>query len=447
MKKYILKSLLCLILITSAGIIKAQKEWTLEQCIGYALDNNIQIKRQELQSDIARNNLNQSKFELLPDLNLGGSHNLGSGRAPDYSSFQYSNSLSSGNIGLQSNLTIFRGFQRINTIKMYKYTFLSTQQSLAKAKNDISLEIASAYLQILFNDELLEVAKNQKSISSLQVEKTKKLVEVGNVARGSLLEIIAQEAADEASVTDRQNQLNLSYISLAQMLDLDTISNFKISIPTGLTVPETYSGNSDSIYLIAKENLPQVKIYENQLKSSQYDLAIARGSRLPQLSLTGNYYTQYNLNAKTPPLYENKYPFKDQLKDNLYKQVNINLSIPIFSRFQISKNISNARINVKDNEFALKQAQLTLRKEVEQACADALAAFKNYQSRNESVAAFEENYKYVQQKFDVGLVNTVDYNIAKNNFTKAKSDLLQAKYEFIFKTKIIEFYKGNIIKL
>jgi outer membrane protein len=437
--------------------VKAQKIWNLEDCIGYALDNNLQIKREQLRTELAKNNLFQSKIDLLPDLGAGGSHTFGGGRTPDYSSFSYSNHLSSGNFGLQSTLVLFSGLQKINTIKMNSYNFLLINENYKKAINDISLAIASAYLQILFNRELLEIAKSQISVTKLQVEKTSKLVEVGNLARGSLLDIQAQKAAEDASVTNAQNNLNISYLTLAQILDLDTVKNFTIAVPEGLNIPEMFNENSDSIYHIALGNQPEIKSSEFALKYARSNLAIARGGRAPVLSLTGNYYTQYNLNAmKTivpydpltgAPAVTADYPVKEQLKDNLYKQISINLSIPIFSKWQIQTKICNAKINVADAEYALKQSQLTLRKEIEQAYADALAAFQNYKSNMESVSAHEENFKYVQQKFDVGLINSVDYNIAKNANTKAKSDLLQAKYEFIFKSKILEFYKGNVIKL
>ena len=429
-------------IIFSEGI-SAQKLWTLEECIGYALDNNLQIKRQELQTEVAKNNLDQSKLNFLPDLGANGDHQIGTG--PNQNSLTFNQTTTSeGNMYLSSHFSVFKGFQKINNLRTSKYNYLGTKENLEKAKNNISLTIASAYLQILFSNELLDVSKNQLVISDLQVEKTQKLVDVGNLAKGSLLEIQAQAAADEASVTSSQNQLNLSYISLAQILDLDTVSNFKIYIPSELNVPSNFFDDPDSIYRIAVNNLPEIKSAEYQLKSSQFQLASARGSRYPTLDLSGTIGSNYYLKSNDSTI---NTPFGKQLNDQFYKQVSLTLNIPIFTKYVTQTNISNAKIDVKDNEFALKQAQLSLRKEIEQAYADALAAFQNYKSREKSADAYEENFKYVQQKFDVGLINSVDYNVAKNNYTKAKSDFLQAKYEFIFKTKILEFYKGNAIKL
>jgi outer membrane protein len=439
MKKYFCILLLMAVPIIFSEGLSAQKLWTLEECIGYALDNNLQIKRQELQTEVAKNNLDQSKLNFLPDLGANGYHQIGTG--PNQNSVSFDKVSSSvGGFSVVGNLNLFSGLQKINNVKMNRFNYLGTMKNLEKAKNDISLTIALAYLQILFSNELLEESKNQLVISNLQVEKTQKLVDVGNLAKGSLLEIQAQAAADEANVTSYQNQLNLAYISLTQILDLDTVKNFQINIPSVLNVPNSFIDDPDSIYRIAVNNLPEIKSADFQLKSSKYQLAIARGSRFPVLDFGGTLGSNYDLKLTS-------ISFGNQINDQFFKQISFNLTVPIFTKYVTQTKISNAKIGVKDNEFALKQAQLSLRKEIEQAYADALAAFQNYKSREKSATAYEENFKYIQQKFDVGLINSVDYNVSKNDYTKAKSDFLQAKYEFIFKTKILEFYKGNTIKL
>jgi len=445
------------VLIVSIGFVlesNAQKLWTLEECIGYALDNNLQIKRQTLQTEIAKNDLLQSKIDLAPDLNAGGSHSIGSGRVLN-NNYQFTKKVNNGSFGLQSSIVVFKGFQKLNTIKMNKYNLLGSLEDLEKLKNDIALNIAGGYLQILFSKELLEVSKSQLDVTKLQIEKTKKLFEVGNVAKGALLEIQATAATEEANLIQAQNDLNLANLTLAQMLDLDTVKGFSVYVPVELNVPVSFSEDPDSVYRIALGNMPQIKSAEYNLMRSKSSLAIAKAGRSPELSLTGYYSTQYDfydsirqynpvtgIITRTDP-----YPIRTQLGDKLYKQISINLSIPIFNKFLIQKNISNAKILVDDAAYSLQQSQLQLRKDIEQAYADAIASFENFKSRQKTVEAQEENFKYVQQKFDVGLINSVDYSVAKNSYTKAKSDLLQSKYEFIFKTKILDFYKGNVIKL
>lgn len=440
-----------IVLLTGTTLLPAQRLWTLEECIAYAYQNNLTIKRQLLQTELAKNNYQQSYYDLLPDLGAGASHNIGKGRVADYTSFSYSNEVNAGSMGLRSNVTLFSGFQKLHAISAQKYAFLSAKEQLEHTKNSVALAIASAYLQILFDRELYEIAKTQADLSKQQLERTRKLYEVGNVARGSLLEMEASYAAELVSVTNAKNKLDLSYLSLAQMLDLDTVRNFAIAIPE-VTVPDTFNENPDSIFMLALENMPEIKSARYALEKARNQLSMARGSRLPQLSLTADYYTQYNLKAERPidpqnPLVTEKYPISDQLNDKLYKQLSLNLSIPIFTRYQIQTNISNAKISQLDAEYMLRQTILDLRKEIEQAHADALASFESYKSRQEALKSQEENFKYVQQKYEVGLISAIDYSIAKNNYLKAQSDLLQAKYQFVFNTKVLDFYKGKTLSL
>jgi outer membrane protein len=443
--KSLIKTLLVSIPLIFSSASYAQKVWTLEDCIGYALQNNLQIKRQELQTEISANNHFQSKMDLLPNLGIYGNHSITSGFAVNTNVFQTSNNLSEGNFGIQSNMILFSGLQKLNTIKMYKYNFLTTKENLKRAQNDIIVNIASAYLGVLLSKELLDVSKNQLDVTLLQVERTEKLVDVGNLAKGSLYEIQAQAASEEASYVDSKNKLDLSYITLTQLLDLDTLKSFEILVPKDLVLPLTFAENPDSIFQVAVNNLPEIKSAEFGLKSAESSLSIAKGSRYPQLSMSAGLGSTYILNNKHPDL--TPYPISSQIHDYASQNISFSLNIPIFSKFLVQKNVSNAKINVIDANYSLKQSKITLRKEVEQAYADAIAAFQNYKARQKSVEAYEENFKYVQEKFDVGLVNSLDYNIAKNNFIKAKSDLLQTKYDFLFKTEVLEFYKGNPIKL
>jgi outer membrane protein len=438
---------LFVIVLSITNVLNAQKQWTLEECIGYAFQNNITIKRQALQNEISANNLKQSKIDLFPDLGAGYGHSLGSGQGFD-NSYKQVNKTSNGSANLSASVVLFSGMQKWNTIKMNQFNLQSSFQNLEKAKNDIALNIAAGYLQILFNKEIYEVAQNQLDVTKLQVDKTKKLFEVGNVAKGSLLDVQAQSAAEEASLIDAENNLKLSYLNLSQMLDLDTVKNFTIFIPTEVTVPESFNENTDSIYNIAIENLPQIKGAEFSLLRAKSQLAVSKGSRFPTLSLNAGIDTRYNMYDSIRTIVPaGNYAVNTQINDNLYKSVSLSLRIPIFTKYQIQRNINNSKIEVVDAEYSLRQSQLQLRKDIEQAYANAQASFQKFKANTESTLASEENFKYIQQKFDVGMINSVDFNLAKKNYTKAKSDLVSAKYDFIFKTKVLDFYKGNAIKL
>jgi len=451
----------------------SQESWSLEKCVNYAIENNIQIKQQELNARYSENTLTQSKATVLPSLNASASHNYSFGRSVDpyTNEFSSENSLSD-NFSISSSVTLFNGLQNMNTIKRNQFDLMASLEDLEKAKNDISLSIASAYLQILFNLELLDIASNQLDITKLQVERTRKLVEAGSLAQGSLLEIQSQEAAEELQVVNAQNQLDLSYLTLTQLLDLDSVEGFDIVRPelpdiNTESIPYTVS----QIYTEAIINMPQITGAEYRLQSSEKELSIAKGMVSPRLALGASYGTGYS-DARTLSSYtlgmdtigytaisgegvlgyqyeysSEEYPFMDQLKDNASTALYFSLSVPILNGFQTRTSISNAKISLLNSEYSLQLEKNRLYKDIQQAYADALAALKKYHSSKKAVSSWEESFRYTQQKFDVGLVNSVDYNLAKNNMMKAKSDLLQAKYEFIFKSKILDFYRGQPIKL
>ena len=417
----------------------AQKLWTLEDCINYALENNIQVKRQKLVSDIADNNYLQSKAEVLPNLNAGLGHSFNSGRALDQTTYQYyTQNFQTGNLGVQSSMTLFNGLQKYNNIKRNEFNLMKSLKDVEKIQNDISLNIATAYLQILFNQEILDIASAQMEVTLQQIEKTKKLVEVGNVAKSELLNIQAQAASEKVNYINAKNELELSYLTLTQLLDLDSIGDFSIATPAELDV-DTLEVllTIDDTYNNALEYLPQIRSAEYFLKSNEKSLQMAKGQLYPSLNLQAQYYSSYSNIADDN--------YRLQLENNQYKYINFGLNIPIFNRLSVKTAISNAKINVLDAQFALEQEKQILYKEIQQAHADASAALEKYNSSREAVVYNEESFKYTTQKFEVGLVSSIDYNIAKNNFLVAKSNMLQAKYEYIFKTKVLDFYTGKPI--
>lgn len=434
----------------SQNIPVLNKKWSLVDCINYAFENNVLIKRQEITAKISQNNYNQSKANLFPALGAGFNHTLSYGRSIDIATNQFLDQNNySGSAGASVDLIVFNGFKNVNNILRQKYALSANQLQVDKTKDDIVLNIATAYLQILFSQELLQVAQSQLDVTLLQVEKTKKLVEVGNKAMGDLMQIQAQASTEKLNVTTANNNLKLSFLNLGQLLDMDSVTNFDIVVPEDLQVNQMKVLQSvESVYTQAENNKPDVKLAEFLAKSSEKDLAIAKGARLPQLSLNAQVYTYYSqaLIAPIPGVYPGR-SLMDQFQGNVSKQVSFNLNIPIFERRTIERDIANAKLNVLDAEFRVRQAKLDLYKAIQQAHADAIAAFDKYQSSIESVKSNEEAFNYAEQKYNVGMVSSVDYDIAKNNLTKAKSDLVQAKYEFIFKSRILDFYMGNDIKL
>ncbi|MCF8370852.1 MAG: TolC family protein [Bacteroidales bacterium] len=456
----------------------SQEAWTLEQCIDYALEHNIQVKQQALNTEYSKNTLQQSKFGILPSLNGSVSGNLSSGRSVDPFTYEFTTqNVTSYNFAISSSATLFSGLQQYNNIKANEFNLKASIKDFEKLKNDIALNISAAYLQILFAEELVAIAEDQLGITQQQVDRTEKLVEAGSLAQGSLLEIQAQEASEELQLITAQNNLDLSYLTLTQLLELGSTEDFKIVRPQ---IDEINEGRIvqtvGSIYAEGVELLPQIQSAEYKLRSSEKNLAAARGAYLPRLSISASYYTGYSNNRKlfdetdmevpeqligrtenNIPVYsypytttaylDKDYPFADQFKDNAYKSVSLSLTIPIFNNLQVMTGVKNSKLNVLSNQYTLESTKNQLYKEIQQAHADAVAALKKYKASEKSLAASQESFRYTQQKFDVGLVTTVDFNLAKTQLARVQSDLLQAKYEYLFKSNVLQFYRGKPIQL
>lgn len=434
----------------------AQETWNLDQCIQYALKNNIQYKREKLKAETTGNLFLNSKMQLLPSANAfaGASQNWGTTFSYDVLQYVDQKNLD-GNFGLGLRMDLFRGFSNINNIGQYKYNLLANMQDVEKMKNNITFEIVAAYLQILLNQQLLRLADNQLDVTRQQVDRMQSLVDVGNQPMGKLLEIKAQEALEQSTRTSANNDLDLSYLKLSQLLFLDSVGTLKIEEPVDLDVDESrVLRQVGEVYREALGAMPGIKSAEYNLESRQKRLSSARGSRYPSLTAQFYDYTRFNELAVHPTLYDNdpsndqtNYPYIEQIKDFRYRQFTLNLSIPVFNNWSVNTNVSNSKIAVSDAEMALDQAKLDLYRSIQEAHANALAALEKYRSGSEAVASQEEAFEYARQKFEVGMVNSVDYNIAKNNLTRAQSDLLQAKYQYIFRSMLLDFYAGRPISL
>ena len=420
--------------------IAAQETWSLEDCITHALSHNLQVKQQELNISQTENILLQSKLSLLPNASASTSYNIGWGRTLNQNNYQYENSRTSTlSPSVSASMTLFAGLQRQNTIKKSKLDLQAAQQDVEKYKNDISLSIAAAYLQILLDEERLVVASDQLKTTEEQLKKTKILVDAGSTTMSTYLELQAQQATEEMNVVVAQNNISVSYLNLKQLLDLQTSESFKINNPQIDKLPEIRSNKG--INQIFDDNVslrPEVKSAEYRLQSLQRQLQINKGAYYPSLSVGGGVNTRYVEISNTNSLAS----ISNQLKDNVMYSLGFSLSIPIFNGFQTRTNVRNTELNVRSAELQLQQTKNTLYKEIQQAEVDAEAALQRYHAAQKNVTALEESFRYVDQKFNVGMVSTTDYNVAKTNLSRAQSELIQAKYQFIFQSKILEFHQG-----
>ncbi len=443
------KVLILLLLMPIAVFTHAQQKWSLEKCIRYALDNNIQLKQQSLQLKNAEITVQQDKFALVPNLNAGASHGYNWGKNFSiYSQSLVNDQSYSDNFHMSSSVNIFDGFQKLNKLKQSRVDLEANKKDIEKSQNDISLNIATAYLQILFYTEALKVSENQLSSTDLQIERVKKLVNVGNVAQGELYNIQAQRANEHSQVVETKNNLDLAYLTLSQMLDLPTKEGFEIETPEISKLnPALLAINTENVFATALEKQPQIKSSELKIKSAEYAVKQAQGTAYPSLSLQGSLGTTFSSAAKLPPAYDKTKPFADQIKDNFNKSLSLSLSIPIFNGFSSRSGIARAKLNVENARLAHELNKNQLRKTIQQSYADAKAAFNKYEASQTGIEATREALRYAEGKYSVGVLNSVDYNNAKINNQKAESSYLQAKYDFLFKNMVLDFYMGQPLKL
>ncbi len=470
-----------LVLFTS---VQAQEVWTLEKCVEYALTNNIKVKQQLLLVKSDQALLQQDKLSMLPSLNAGASHGYNFGQTVDrYTNEFATDRVQTDNFYLGSSVTLFEGFQKLNQVKQRKVDLEATQYDTDKFMDDISLLIATGYLQILFYEELVKTAENQLKATELQSNRLKILVDAGALAQGDYYTLEAQRALENSQVVNARNNLDIANLTLVQMLDLPSAEGFVIESPDLELGPRPeLTVSADQIYAMALETQPSIKSAESKVKSSEIGLSLAQGGQSPSLVLQGSLASGYSGAAKvlqsfTPYIpdvtktapsafipgtngepeqyvwnlagtaaYDTK-PFNDQFNDNFNKSVALNLNIPIFNGWATRTNISRAKINVENQKYNLENSKLELRKTIQQAYADAKAALNNYEASTIGVNAARESFRYAEQKFNVGSLNSVDYNNSKKDFEKAESDLLRAKYEFIFKNTVLDFYMGKPLTL
>jgi len=442
MKRKILS--LCLFLMLSPlALLSQQKQWTLEECIAHALQNNITIKQQEIMTEYQVSNLEQSKLNLLPTLNGSASHNYAFGRALDETTYEFTENetVQSNNFYAGSNVTLFRGLVNYNTIQKNKYEVLASEQDLERFRDDVSLSIALSYLQILLNQELVAATEAQVELTRQQIDRTQKMVDAGSLARGSLLEIEAQAAREELQLVNMRNQLTLSLLTLAQMLELPVTDDFAVAVPVITVKDEAVDGNPAAIFAIAEKTRPEILSAEYKLRSAEYDLAIARGNRSPRLSLGASMSTGYSDKRLKPVTFE-AYPFGEQLNDNINYGLGFSLNIPIFNGWQVNTGVRNSKLGIENSQYALENTKKQLYKNIQQAYTDAAGALKKYNASQKAVTSMEEAFRYSEQRLNVGLVTAVEYNQAKTQLLAAQSEMVQAKYEYVFKTKVLDFYKG-----
>jgi outer membrane protein len=463
-----MKKLLALFLFLSmAGI--SQGGWTLQQCIDYALKYNLSLKQSEITSEINQVNLTQSKANILPSWNAGANHTYNIGRTIDRYTNTFANTtVLSENFYTQLQLTLWSGLTQYNNVKKNEYTYLAGKENLEQQKNDLALNVATAFLQVIYNNELLNVAQQQVNISRQQVERTEKLALAGSVAQSNVYDIKATLANDEFSLATAQNNYNLSLLSLKQLLYLDSLNSFSIEKPNfDLTASDLAAYNVQDVYQNALKNQHKIKASEYTLLSSEKNLSYAKGRISPSLTASGTLGTGYSGLAKdivsqtlgyqaagvtqsgeivyfpTYNVVTRPTPWSTQFSNNVNKSFGITLNIPIFNGLSTYSSIRTAKLQVLSNKYGYDLARQQLYKTIAQAYADAQGALNKYAAAKTALEASQQSFLYAEQKFNAGSLNAYDYNNSKNRVIKSNADMLNSKYDFIFKLKVLDYYQGK----
>lgn len=430
---------ICLLLITSS--VSAQKAWTLEQCIDTALANNRTIRQQQLAYKSKEIAYKQSKYDLLPNLNGSVNQDFGFGRSLD-DSYNYVNSNSRGtSFGIGTNLLLFDGMKMKYNIEAKEKELLASGTDLSKVERDIILNVSTVFLQVLQNKELLKNTENQLAITRENIERRKELINAGKLAEGEMYELLAQEAKEDLSRVQAENSLKLSLLDLAQVMNLETENNLDVIVPEDLLSNELSVLSADAVYASALQNRPEIKGAQYRLQTSEKNVQIAKSYYFPKLSLSANVGTGYNNLAVNLQAPTEKYTFGKQLSDKLSSSVGLSLSIPIFDKFQTRSQIESAKLDVENSKIEIDKTKLDLRKNIEQAYYNAIAAKNRWASAQKSVKANEEAYRFASQKFEAGRANQFESNQAKTNLAQAISEQTQAKYEYVFRLKLLELMK------
>jgi outer membrane protein len=432
-----------LTLLSGAILAQETKKWTLTECIEYAEANNISVQQQTLNTEYQNNNYRQKKLDKFPSLNGNVGYQLSFGRVPDETTYEYVDQTTQfGRFSFGTSVPLFQGFALRNEEKQSEANWRMSQSELEAAKNDLAINITAYYLQVLFDKELLEVAREQYKVAEEQVKNTQKLVKAGRVAEGNLLEIKSQAAREAMEVTQMENNLMLSLLNLAQALDLENPEGFDVVAPEIPELPQQELSTPTVIFNTAVDIMPRIEAYEYNLKSSEYALKAAKGRLYPSLRLDAGWNTNV---AKSKTTQE--FDFAKLFRDNATEYVGVTLNIPVFNSLSAKNRMKNAQLQIKSAQLDLQQEKQTLRKEIQQAYADATAAFQKFQSARTAVLAYEESLRYTEKKYAAGLVSPVDYSVARADYLKAQSDFLQSKYEYVLRTRILDFYMGEELAL
>jgi outer membrane protein len=424
---------------------QAQKKWSLKECVDHALKNNITIKQNALTLESLKEDVVAAKGSFLPNLNASSGANMNFGSTIDpVSNGRISSTNFSSSYSLRSGITVFNGFRLLNSYKNAQLGVEKSKLELSRIKDDVSLNVVNSYLNILFAKENLAVAKVQADISKKQIEVAQNQVDAGSKPKGELLNSKSTYANDLQNVITLENTLNLALLQLAQLLQVDP-NGFDVSdIDVGAPSASLMYNNADYVYNEAVKNRAEILSAKIGVKQADVNIDIAKSGFLPSVTASASAGTNYSHRYTIFQGQSNDYFFK-QLNDNFGYGLGLSISIPIFNRYQNKVNVNKSIINKEQSELALENAKLNLQQIIQRAFLDARAALKSYEAAKTSLEAQQEAFKNAQERYNFGAMTVFEFDQVRNRFVNAESTLIRSKFDYVFKSKVLQFYYGESI--
>ncbi len=451
MKQTFITKITFLTLLFLSVLSQAQsKKWTLEECVNYAIKNNISIKQSELDAKSAAIEKSSAIGGFLPSLNINGSHSWNIGLNQNITTGLLENQTTQfTSAGLNSNIDVYNGMQNQNRLRKANLSLLASTYQLSKMQDDVSLNIANSFLQILFNKENLKVQKEQLSNNEKQLQRSQELVNAGVVPRGDLLDIKATVASNNQAIVVAENALLISKLSLAQLLQLENFQDFDIvDANYPITESATLLQTPATIYAKAKEERVELKIAKTNLEIAERDVKISKGAYQPSIqgfysfSTRAGYADRVVFDQSGNPSFQPPFSVLKQFDLNKGHSFGFQMNIPVLNGFATKNNVARSKIALDRSKIAFSQQELDLERNIYTAFTDAKGAMKTYESAIITLEARQESYNYAKEKFAVGMLNAFDLNQSQSLFVNAQSEVVRTKYDYIFRVKVIEFYFG-----
>ena len=420
----------------------SQKKWTLKECVNQALEKNLTIQQNKLSLELAKKDVEIAKGNFLPNLNASSGGNLNFGSGFDYvTQNRVATSIFGGSLGLNAGYTVFNGFRNTNTFKQAQLGVASSLLDLQKIENDISLSVVNGYLNILFAKENLNAFEVQYNISKKQLEAVAARFQSGIIAKGDLLNTKSTVATNLQSVIAQENALNIALLNLAQLLQVPSEGFDIASILVGLPSSQLLYENSSSVYQKSLNRMPEITSAKLAIENAALNIKISESYFLPSVIASAGLTTNYGYNLKSGP----DIAFFNQLDDNLGYGVGFNLNIPIFNRFQTKNNVEKSKIAKEISETRLASEKVRLKQTIEQAFLDVKSALKTYQAATISLESQNEAFKNAQERYNYGSMTLFDFDLVRTRLVTAQATLIRSKYDYVFKTKVLQFYAGELV--